>query len=159
MPGLANRMELNLATAGIFCSIWFFARFAAFFILWRWTGWHYRFSWLICAYWVSLLCFLCILLVPQFHIIIAAQIIFGFCVGLIYYSSLFYSMDQSDTKGEHGGFHEAAIGSGLFTGPTVGATGLYLFPQYPSSGAWAVAGLLTFGLGVIYWVKRTKLME
>ena len=159
MPGLANRMDLGLAGAGFFCSIWFFARFAAFFILWKWTGWHYRFSWLIGSYWICLLCFLCILLVPQFHIIILAQIIFGLGVGLIYYSSLFYSMDVGDTKGEHGGFHEAAIGSGLFTGPAVGATGLYFLPQYPSSGAWAVAALLTLGLGVIYWVKQVKFTE
>jgi len=72
---------------------------------------------------------------------------FGSFAGLIYYSSLFYSMDLGDTKGEHGGIHEAAIGLGNFAGPAVGAASLYLLPQYHHSAAIAVSGLLLAGLG------------
>src|SRR5262249_59664230 len=56
--------------------------------------------------------------------LLLAQIVFGCAIGLIYYSSLFYSMDLSDTKGEHGGIHEAAIGVGNCAGPAVGAASL-----------------------------------
>jgi len=59
-----------------------------------------------------------------------AQILFGFSVGLIYYSSLYYSMDVGEASGAHGGFHEAALGVGIFAGPAVGATTLFLFPHY-----------------------------
>jgi hypothetical protein len=70
---------------------------------------------------------------------------FGAAVGLVYYSSLFYSMDVGETKGEHGGIHEAAIGVGIFGGPAIGAAALALFPAYAAAGAWAVAGLLLAG--------------
>ena len=64
--------------------------------------------------------------------LIVAQVIFGLAVGLIYYSSLFYSMDVGESKGKRGGIHEAAIGVGVFTGPAVGVTALHLFPGHPT---------------------------
>jgi len=82
------------------------------------------------------------------------EIIFGSVIGLIYYSSLFYSMDLGDTKGEHGGIHEAAIGLGNFAGPAVGAASLYLLPHYANSGALAVSGLLLLGLGGLLAIWR-----
>jgi hypothetical protein len=84
---------------------------------------------------------------PNLAVLVMAQIVFGCVAGLIYYSSLFYSMDLGDTKGEHGGIHEAAIGLGNFAGPAVGAASLYLLPQYANSGALAVSALLLLGLG------------
>jgi hypothetical protein len=63
-------------------------------------------------------------------------------------------MDVGETKGEHGGIHEAAIGVGIFLGPAVGATALRLLPQFANSGAWAVTGLLTLGLGCLLVLKR-----
>ena len=73
--------------------------------------------------------FAAILVAPSLPVILAAQIVFGAAIGLIYYSSLFYSMDASETKSEHGGIHEAAIGLGNFVGPAVGAAALWLAPQ------------------------------
>jgi hypothetical protein len=101
--------------------------------------------------------FAAILLVPNLAVLILAEIIFGCVAGLIYYSSLFYSMDLGDTKGEHGGIHEAAIGLGNFAGPAVGAASLYFLPQYANSGAFAVSGLLLLGLGglLAIWHKGT----
>jgi hypothetical protein len=56
-------------------------------------------------------------------------------------------MDIGDTKGEHGGIHEAVIGLGNCAGPAVGAGTLYFLPQYASSGTLAVTVLLLSGLG------------
>jgi hypothetical protein len=84
-----------------------------------------------------------------------AETVFGVALGLIYYSSLFYSMDVSETKGVHGGIHEAAIGLGNFAGPAVGAAALHFLPQRPNSGAWAVAGLLLTGLLALLGIWRT----
>jgi hypothetical protein len=75
-------------------------------------------------------------------------------VGLLYYSSLFYSMDRSETKGEHGGIHEAAIGLGNCAGPAVGAATLQLLPQHSQSGTFAVIVLLLFGLGGLVQIWR-----
>jgi predicted MFS family arabinose efflux permease len=155
IPGIAAKMDFHIAQAGVFCSLWFFSRLAAFLVLWLWSGWHYRFGWLAAAYVALIASFLAILLVSNLWIIILAQIVFGFAVGLCYYSSLYYSMDVGEAKSAHGGLHEAAIGCGIFAGPAVGATALYLWPHHPNAGAWAVAALLLVG-GVTMGVVRAK---
>jgi putative Mn2+ efflux pump MntP len=63
-------------------------------------------------------------------------------------------MDFGDTKGEHGGIHESAIGVGNFAGPVVGAASLYFLPQYANSGTLAVSGLLLLGLGGLLVIWR-----
>jgi len=147
LPGVAARFELTPMFAGFACSLWGFARLAAFVALWRWPGWHYRFRWLALSFGAMVLSFAAILIVPNLAVLILAQVFFGVAIGLIYYSSLFYSMDASDTKSEHGGIHEAAIGAGNFVGPAVGAASLHFLPQQANSGAIAVSVLLLFGLG------------
>ena len=147
MPGVARRLDLSTMIAGFCCSLWCFARLAAFVGLWLWPGWHYRFRWLLAAYLTLVGSFAAILLAPSLAVLFPAQALFGAAVGLIYYSSLFYSMDLSDAKGEHGGIHEAVIGLGNCVGPAVGAASLCLLPQYAGSGAIAVTGLLVLGLG------------
>ena len=153
IPGVAKRLELSTMVAGFCCSAWCFARLGAFFILWRWNGWHYRFRWLLAAYVALVGSFAAILMAPNLAVLVLAQIVFGTVASLIYYSSLFYSMDLGDTKGEHGGIHEAAIGLGNFAGPAVGAASLYFLPQYANSGTLAVSGLLLLGLGGLLAIR------
>ena len=157
IPGVARRLELSTMVAGFCCSLWCFSRLGAFFVLWRWNGWHYRFRWLLVSYLALVGTFAAILMAPSLAALIVAQIVFGSVAGLIYYSSLFYSMDLGDTKGEHGGIHEAAIGVGNFAGPALGAASIYFLPQYANSGALAVSGLLLLGLGglLTIWWKGT----
>ncbi|HTA95482.1 MAG TPA: hypothetical protein VK769_05100, partial [Verrucomicrobiae bacterium] len=88
-------------------------------------------------------------------VLIVAQIFFGGAIGLIYYSSLFYSMDAGDTRGEHGGIHEAAIGLGNCVGPAVGALSLEFLPQFQNSGAIAVSVLLLCGFGGLISIWKT----
>lgn len=157
VPGLAQELNLGPAQAGIFCSIWFFARMGTFLWLWLWTGWHYRAGWFLGAYVLLVGSYALILLVPQWLVILLAQITFGMALGLIYYSSLYYSMDVSETKGEHGGLHEAAIGVGLCVGPAIGAAALHFFPGSPHSGAWAVSVALCGGLaGLVSLAVRRR---
>jgi predicted MFS family arabinose efflux permease len=153
IPSIAQRLHLSLAMAGMFCSIWFFARLISFFLFWGWSGWHYRFGWLISAYVLLVGSFFGMLMAPSLLVVAGVQIVFGFAIGLIYYSSLFYSMHVGDTKGEHGGFHESAIGAGIFVGPAIGSSALYLFPGNVNSGAWAVSALLVVGGAVIMMIR------
>lgn len=146
LPEMATRLQLTTAQAGFFCSLWQFARLGTFAILWKWTGWHYRFGWLLAAFLLLIAGFISLLVLPQPGLLVLAQLLLGWAVGLIYYSSLFYSMDASDTKGEHGGLHEAAIGIGICSGPAIGALALRLAPQQPHASAWAVTCVLTLGL-------------
>ena len=138
----------------VFGSVWALSRAVGFLLCWRWTGWHYRFRWLFWAYTGMVVSFALILLGKALWPIVAAQMAFGLCLALIYYSSLFYSMDVGDTKGEHGGFHEAAIGAGIFGGPAVGAASLYFFPTLPNMNAWAVSALLLAGLAGLGVLRR-----
>lgn len=154
VPGVANKLGLSATLAGFCCSVWCFARFAAFFGLWAWSGWHYRFRWLLVAYIVLLVTFALIVLAPNLRVLVMAQIVFGGALGLIYYSSLFYSMDLSETKSEHGGIHEAAIGFGNFAGPAVAAGSLYFLPEYASSGVFGVCILLVGGLGGLIAMRQ-----
>jgi len=146
IPGMAKELNLSATESGLFCSIWFFARLATFVALWRWTGWHYRFRWLLGAFLGLLVSLAALLLARDYWPLAVAQIVFGVAVGLIYYSSLFYSMDVGETQGEHGGLHEAMIGSGICLGPAIGVAGLLLAPGQPHAGAYAVLALLAGGL-------------
>lgn len=156
MPDLAARLGLSTTLAGFVCSVWMFTRLVAFIGLWRWTGWHYRFGWLAGAYVLMIGSFAILLLVPLLWVIVAAQIVFGLAVGLIYYSSLYYSMDVGETKGEHGGLHETAIGAGMFVGPLVAFATLYLAPGAAHASIWTVSGLLLCGLGGLFWFRVPK---
>jgi len=155
MPGVAQRLDLSTTLAGFCCSIWCFGRLGAFFGLWFWSGWHYRFRWLLASYLALVATFAVILVVPNLAMLVVAQLVFGGGIGLIYYSSLFYSMDVGETKGEHGGIHEAIIGVGNFTGPAVGAASLQFLPQQAHSGVVAVTALLLCGLGGLLTIWRT----
>jgi len=155
IPGLAARLHLSPMLAGFICSLWCFARLGTFLVLWSWTGWHYRFRWLVTAFGLLVVSFAAILTVPSLAVLLAAQIFFGTAIGLIYYSSLFYSMDASEIKSEHGGIHEAAIGVGNCLGPAVGAASLQFLPQYANSGAMAVSALLLCGLGALLTIWKT----
>jgi len=156
MPGVASRLGLTPAEAGLFGSVWLICRFAAFVWLWNWVAWHYRFRWLLAAFVLLTLSFVSIMLATTLWVLVIVQVGFGLAVGLIYYSSLFYSMDVGDAKGEHGGIHEAAIGIGICGGPAVGAASLQFFPSFPHAAAVAVSGLLLVGLSVLIVVWRQR---
>jgi MFS family permease len=156
IPDLALRLNLSPAQAGIFCSIWFFARMFTFIVLAVWPGWHYRFGYLMVSYAGMLACFAGILLLENFWSIVAVQLGFGWCVGLLYYSSLYYSMHVGDTKGEHGGVHEAALGAGIFGGPAIGAASLWLAPAYRQSSVIGVALVLAIGFGVLLALRAKR---
>lgn len=153
MPGIARKLDLSPTQVGLFCSLWLFGRFGAFVLLWQWSGWHYRFRWLLGSFLLLIISFAAILLASHLWIVVVAQVFFGLATGLIYYSSLFYSMDASDEKGAHGGVHEAFIGAGICLGPAVGAAALQFGPHVANAGAWAVTGLLGVGLGGLLWFR------
>ncbi len=110
-----------------------FVRFGHVSALWRWTGWHYRFRWLVTAFGCSSFRLWPFSLCRVWRCSWWRKSFFGGAIGLIYYSSLFYSMDAGDTKGEHGGIHEAAIGVGNCIGPAVGAVTLQFLPGLPTA--------------------------
>lgn len=156
IPQIATKFQLSPTQSGVFCSLWFFVRSLSFLGLWLWPGWHYRFRWMLGAFIGLLAGFATMMLAVQFWLVLVAQLVFGVSVGLLYYSSLFYSMDVGEAKGEHGGLHEAAIGVGICAGPAVGAAALTFAPTVANAGSLAVSGLLSCGLAALLWVRSRK---
>ena len=154
IPDVADKLHLSAKAAGFFCSIWFFSRMVTFAILGLWPGWHYRFTYLILAYVGMVASFIAILILQNFWPLVAAQVAFGWCIGLIYYSSLYYSMHVGDTKAEHGGMHEAVIGLGIFAGPAMGAVSVHFFPGQKQSSVIGVAMVLATGFCALLLARR-----
>lgn len=160
IPELARRMGLSTTMAGWFGSIWFFARLAAFVVMWRWPGWHYRFRWLLGGYVLLIVGFAAVLTAGDLLWLSVGQVAFGLAVGLLYYASLFYSMDVGEARAEQGGIHEAMMGAGNFVGPGVAALTLMIAPQSPHAGVWAVSGLLAAGLAGLLGIRfRSRRIE
>jgi MFS family permease len=156
VPGIAGNAGLGIEQAGRWLSIWYLVRTVSFGVLWRWPGWHYHFGWFAGAFALLIGGFAALLTGTQIWVLVLAQIAFGWATALLYYSSLFYAMDGSDTKAEHGGLHEAFIGAGICGGPAVSFTALWLTRQ-PNAPAMTVGGLLLGGLATAWWVRRRAL--
>jgi MFS family permease len=156
IPTIAGKLGLSTGLAGIFGSLWMFTRLFAFIALWRWTGWHYRLRWLIASYAIMIIGFVGMILTQSIAVLIICELGFGVAVGLIYYSSLYYSMNASDQQGANGGLHEAMIGMGLGLGPALGAAALFLLPAASGAGAWSVGGFLVAGFGGLLWMGRFR---
>jgi predicted MFS family arabinose efflux permease len=156
IPSIAEKLSLSTGMAGIVCSFWMFARLAAFAVCWRWTGWHYRFRWLAGSFLLLIVCFFGLLMSPSIGLLLIAQVGFGLSIGLIYYSSLYYSMNVTENQSSNAGLHEAMIGVGLFIGPAVGAATLYLVPNAVGIGAWSVGGLLCAGFSSLLFVRHYR---
>jgi len=149
IPSLAERFGFEKMTAGFVCSVWLFSRAASFVALRMWPRWHYRFRFLAFGYVAMILSFAVMLIIPNVWTLVVSQLVLGAALGLMYYSSLFYSMDVGETKSEHGGIHEAAIGLGSGSGPAIAAGSVALFPASPASGPIGVSVLLLGGFAAL----------
>lgn len=142
VPSIAERAGLGIEEGGRLMSAWFIVRTLTFAVLWAWHGWHYRVGWFLGSFLLLIMGFITVMTTHHLWLLVAAQIAFGWGTGLIYYSSLFYAMDGSDTHGEHGGIHEAFIGLGMGSGPAISALTLWL------SGA-AMAPAVAVGVALV----------
>jgi hypothetical protein len=152
-PGIAVHAGLNLEQAGLVLGIWYWVRAGAFAVLWQWRGWHYRFSWFLAAFALLAVSFVAMITSHLVWELAVAQLAFGFASALLYYSSLFYAMDGSDTKAAHGGVHEALIGLGIFGGPALSTAAVALTGS-ASAPAWTVGTVLVFGMGASIWLRK-----
>ena len=157
IPSIAEKLDLSTAMAGIVCSLWMFARLAAFAACWRWAGWHYRFSLLAGSFGLLIVCFFGFLLSQSVGLLLAAQVGFGLSIGLIYYSSLYYSMNVTENHGSNAGIHEAMIGAGQLIGPTFGAATIYFVPTAIGIGVWSVGGLLLAGFSGMLLMRHYRI--
>lgn len=153
-PVVAQRIGVGFATASSWFSLWFYVRMLAFDLLRRWSGWHYRSGLLMVSFGVAMASFAGMMLAPSLAVHLVAQVLFGLSIGLLYQSSLFYSMAGSEEKGTHGGFHESFIGLGIASGATLALVGDKLAPQTPAVSVALVCALMALGLVSIWRVMQ-----
>lgn len=148
-PTVQARLGLSFGAASVWCSLWFYVRTLSFELLRRWGGWHYRWGLLCGVFAAMMVSFAGITLAPNLPALMLSQVVFGFCVGFTYQSSLFYSMAESEAQGEHGGFHETVIGLGMAIGPLMVSLGAYLRPGNPVFPILLVLSILALGLAAL----------
>lgn len=153
-PVVAQRIGVSFTTASSWFSLWFYVRMAAFELLRRWSGWHYRPNLLFAAFGVTMLSFAGMMLAPSLGMHLLAQVLFGLSIGLLYQSSLFYSMAGSAEKGTHGGFHESFIGLGIAAGASMAFVGDHLAPQHPALSVGLVWTVMAVALLAMWRVAR-----
>ncbi len=126
-PQLGERFGLPASHAiWLACSL-LFARGIAFVVFWSWSGWHYRMRWSHAALWLAPLCMIGIYFSGWIPLVVACFVCFGLASGLTYFTSIYYSLDYGESKGEHGGLHESILAYGILLGPLVGAIGARVF--------------------------------
>jgi predicted MFS family arabinose efflux permease len=154
VPQLAAHFKLTPTYAGFVCSAWMWVRMGAFVWFSLWPGWHYRFRWLLTAFLALIASFIIILIGPSLWLLIFAQLVFGLAIGLVYSSSLYYSMDVGASRSKRsGGIHEAVIGFGIGAGSAVGFGALRLFPTHTDAATWAIGGVLVLGLLMFLFIR------
>jgi MFS family permease len=147
VPQLAAHFKLTPTYAGFVCSVWMWVRMGAFVWFSLWPGWHYRFRWLLAGFLALIASFIIILIGPSLWLLIVAQVVFGLAIGLVYSSSLYYSMDVGASRSKRGGgIHEAVIGFGIGAGSAVGFGALRMFPNFTNAATWAITTVLFLGL-------------
>lgn len=152
-PIIGARLGLG-ASASVWCGLWFYVRMATFELLRRWNGWHYR-QWLLCTAFATMMAsFALFILATNLVVLLLAQIVLGLSVGLLYQSSLFYSMAESETQGAHGGVHEACIGAGQMVGPLITYAGAQYAPHDGALPVRLVLVLMSAGLMALLWIAR-----
>ncbi len=158
VPGIASHVGLTVPEAGLVMSVWFYVRAAVFAKLWWWTGWHYHFGWFLAGLVLLLVGFVGVLAAPWVWMLVLAQIAFGWASAILYYSSLYYAMDGSDSHGADGGIHEALIGMGICGGPAISALGQWLTGN-PMAPAWSVTAFLVGGVALAFRIRSRGLRK
>ncbi len=123
LPALAERIGRSPSVVIVMTCTFYLTRAAAFLLFGRWEDWHYHRGWNLVPLLAAPLAFAGIMLTGSLGVILGSLALFGVALGLIYSSSIFYSLDYGEGKAEQGGLHEAAIGMGNLLGPLVGVMG------------------------------------
>jgi MFS family permease len=148
-PVIQARLGLRFEQASIWFSLWFYVRSLSFEVLRRWLWWHYRWGFLCFMVFVMMASFVCITMAQSIAMLLLGQVGFGFTLGLLYQSSLFYAMAESDSAGEHGGWHECFIGLGSMTGNIVLFASSRFAPKASYLPIYAVGGLMCVGFSLL----------
>ncbi|HEX7879610.1 MAG TPA: MFS transporter [Candidatus Eisenbacteria bacterium] len=150
-PKFLEAQGFRSAHFGFFLGGTYLSQTLMFALLMRTEKWHFRRGGL---YLMHAALALVLLLLPRVHapaLQLALAPIIGACLGLAYYSSIYYSLHAAARPGRNTGRHEAIIGSGVLLAPPIGgwlatATGQLAAPY------WLCAALSLLAIGGEQWL-------
>jgi hypothetical protein len=159
LPHRITEVTGDAAAAGPLAGSWMLARFAALFLMWRFQGWHGRWTTLAAAASALLVGLALVLLGGTPAVLVAGLVIFGLGMGATYAAAVYYSMAVGRAAVEAGGNFEALIGLGYCGGPLLGLLG-HLWSGQARAGTTTVilmgvaAALVAPGALGPYWRAR-----
>jgi MFS family permease len=128
LPEVLEGLGLGVTEATQVAAVPDLARVLSFWVLGAWAGWHGRAWPLVVAIAVLPLAFLLTLFGDTVSAVIAGELVFGICSGLLYMAALYYAMVVKNAAVEAGGAHEGLIGLGFALGPLTGLAAHWLEP-------------------------------
>ncbi|MFT5422724.1 MAG: MFS family permease [Phycisphaerales bacterium] len=125
LPGILERLRIEIAWKPALASVWMAARVVTFVTLERWHGWHGRWSVPIGSAVLMVAGFTATVLCANFGAwglptLILGLFAFGLGMAGIYVGALYYVMEVGHGGVDAGGSHEAIIGIGYTLGPVCG---------------------------------------
>ena len=119
-PKLALQLEISKMSLGILISLIPVGQIIIFAWLRKKGGWHYNFRLLVIYQLLGAVGMALFFIASSGWLFAAAFLLTGFCGGMTYFSSLFYSLYRQKGKGRKSGVHEAFLGLGVALGPLGG---------------------------------------
>ncbi len=119
-PKLALQLGISKLYLGILISLIPLGQIIVFVWLRRGGGWHYNFRLLIIFQLLGAAGMALFFIAGGGWLFALAFLLTGFCGGMTYFSSLFYSLYRQKAKGRKSGFHESFLGLGVALGPLAG---------------------------------------
>lgn len=129
MPGLFERLGLELSRATAAAGFLDVARVGCFALLGVWVGWRGRAAPLLLGILVLPVSFALILFGNNLLLVLLGELLYGLAAGFSYTAALYYALVVKNASVDAGGAHEGLIGLGFALGPLAGI------------GAHAVTGL------------------
>ncbi len=119
-PKLINQLGMGGATTGGLLSAVSFSQVIMFAILSSTSWWHHRIVPLVLSQVGVIASCLLIYLTSDFASFLPVMFLLGSAAGVVYFSSIYYSLDAPAGLGARSGLHEAIIGLGIVAGPLTG---------------------------------------
>jgi MFS family permease len=156
-PKYLDVLGIGAAHFGLFLGATYLSQTVTFLLLMRTTAWHYRAAPLAVLHVVlaAVLLLLPFLDRPALHLLLAPLV--GGCLGLAYYSSIYYSLDAAARPGRNTGLHEAIIGSGVLLAPPLGGGLVLLTGRLESPYVLcAAASLVAIGAEILVLARARR---
>jgi DHA1 family tetracycline resistance protein-like MFS transporter len=131
-PKLITEIEMSASAYSLLMLVWSGTQWIMFYILGATKRWHHKFSIIAMSQILGCIGFIIIYLTNFPALWVVALIFIGIQSGMIYFSSIYYSLSGHADRGNKSGWHECILASGGLIGPFIaGALANYISIKSP----------------------------